>query len=158
MTDDSNASHYDRKDGPMNARGMKIMACLLMWVCATACATTSDIVRAKAEGKGTSKVYPLTVENAWEIAKTVFRFEGQKEVEEHRSEGYMVARVGESTISSGAIVGVWVEPVDDANTRVTVVIKRRDPTELSVAVTETDFHENFVLAWRMYLKKSGPKP
>ncbi len=142
----------------MNARGMKIMACLLIWVCATACATTSDIVRAKAQGKGTSRVYPLNVEKAWEISKTVFRFERQKEVDEHRSEGYMVARIGESTISSGALVGVWIEPVDGDNTRVTVVIKRRDPTELSVQVTETDFHENFVLAWRMYLKKSGSKP
>ncbi len=142
----------------MNARGMKIMACLLIWVCATACATTSDIVRAKVQGKGTSRVYPLNVEKAWEISKTVFRFERQKEVDEHRSEGYMVARIGESTISSGALVGVWIEPVDGDNTRVTVVIKRRDPTELSVQVTETDFHENFVLAWRMYLKKSGSKP
>jgi hypothetical protein len=149
---------YDRKDGPMNACGMKIMACLLIWVCATACATTSDIVRAKAQGKGTSRVYPLNVEKAWEISKTVFRFEGQKEVDEHRSEGYMVARTGESTMSSGALVGVWIEAVDGDNTRVTVVIKRRDPTELSVQVTETDFHENFVLAWRMYLKKSGSKP
>jgi len=149
---------YDRKDGPMNACGMKIMGCLLIWVCATGCATTSDVVRAKAHGKGTSRVYPLNVERAWEIARAVFRFEGP-DIEEHRSEGYMVARIGESTISSGALVGVWIEPVDGDNTRVTVVIKRRDPTELSVQVTETDFHENFVLAWRMnIIKKPEIKP
>ncbi len=142
----------------MNARGIKIMACLLILICAAACATTSDVVRAKAQGKGTSRVYPVNVEKAWEIAKTSFRFEGQKEVEEHRSEGYMVARVGESTISSGALVGVWIEPVDDESSKVTVVIKRRNPTEISVLMTETDFHENFVLASRMYLKKSGFKP
>ncbi len=142
----------------MNARGMKIMACLLILICAAGCATTSDVVRAKAQGKGTSRVYPVNVEKAWEIAKTSFRFEGQKEVEEHRSEGYMVARVGESTISSGALVGVWIEPVDDESSKVTVVIKRRNPTEISVLMTETDFHENFVLASRMYLKKSGFKP
>ena len=119
----------------------------------------NDVVRAKAEGKGTSRVYPMNVERAWEIAKTVFRYEGTEVVEEHRSEGYMVARVGESTISSGAIVGVWIEPVDNDNTRVTVVIKRRDPTELAVSITETDFHENFVLAWRINLiKKPGLKP
>jgi hypothetical protein len=142
----------------MNARGMKIMGCLLILACATGCATTSDLVRAKAHGKGTSKVYPLNAERAWEIAKAVFRFEGP-DIEEHRSERYMVARIGESSISSGALMGVWIEPVDNDNTRVTVVIKRRDPTELSVSVTETDFHDNFVLAWRVnFLKKPGLKP
>lgn len=100
----------------------------------------------------------MNVERAWEIAKVVFRFEGP-DIEEHRSEGYMVARIGESTISSGAMVGVWVEPVDNDNTRVTVVVKRRDPTELSVAITEADFHDNFVLAWRMnVIKKPELKP
>jgi len=138
---------------------MKIIGCLLILVCAIGCATTSDVVRAKTQGKGTSRVYPLNVERAWEIARTVFRFEDPKVIEEHRSEGYMVARIGESTISSGAVMGVWIEPVDKENTRVTVVIKRRDPTELSVPVTETDFHDNFVLAWRMNLiKKPGLKP
>jgi len=149
---------YDRKDGPMNARGMKIMGCLLILVCATGCATTSDVVRAKAHGKGTSRVYPLNVERAWEIARAVFRFEAPEDIEEHRSEGYMVARIGESSLSSGAVMGVWIEPVDNDNTRVTVVIKRRDPIELSVPVTETDFHDNFVLAWRMNIKKPGFKP
>lgn len=142
----------------MNARGMKIMGCLLILVCATGCATTSDVVRAKAHGKGTSRVYPLNVETAWEIARAVFRFE-VPDIEEHRSERYMVARIGESPVSSGAVMGVWIEPVDNDNTRVTVVIKRRDPAELLVSVTETDFHDNFVLAWRMnLLKKPGLKP
>ena len=140
------------------ARGMKIMGCLLILVCATGCATTSDVVRAKAHGKGTSRVYPLNVERAWEIARAVFRFEAPEDIEEHRSEGYMVARIGESSLSSGAVMGVWIEPVDNDNTRVTVVIKRRDPIELSVPVTETDFHDNFVLAWRMNIKKPGFKP
>ena len=143
----------------MNARGIRIMVCLLILLCAAGCATTSDIVRAKAQGKGTSKVYPLNADKAWEFAKVVFRFEEPEAIEEHRSEGYMIGRVGESSISSGAVMGVWIEPVDKENTRVTVVIKRRDPTELSVPVTETDFHDNFVLAWRMNLiKKPGLKP
>ena len=56
-------------------------------------------------------------------------------------------------------MGVWIEPVDNDNTRVTVVMKRRDPTEVSVSVTETDFHDNFVLAWRVnIIKKPGIKP
>ena len=142
----------------MNASGMKIMGCLLIFVCATGCTTMSDVVRAKAQGKGTSRVYRVNAERAWEIAKTAFRFEKIEAVEEHRSEGYMLARIGKSSISWGLVMGVWIESVDDDSSRVTVVIKRSNPTELFVPLTETDFHDDFKLAWRMYPKKPEFNP
>jgi len=142
----------------MKVRGMKIMGCLLILVCATGCATMNDIVRAKAEGKGTDRVYRVNVDRAWEIAEMVFRFAQTDAIEEHRSEGYMLTSIGKSSISWGAVIGVWVEAVDNESTRVTVVIKRRNPTELSVPFTETDFHDDFELAWRKSLKKSEIKP
>ena len=71
----------------MNSRGMKITEFLLIWVCLTGCATMSDVVQSKERGRGTSKVYPVNADQAWEIAKTVFRWERTDAVEEHRSEG-----------------------------------------------------------------------
>ena len=56
------------------------------------------------------------------------------------------------------MIGVWIEAADDESSRVTVVIRRRNPTELSVPLTETDFHDDFELAWRMNLKKPEVKP
>jgi len=132
----------------MNVRGMKIMGWLLIVICATGCATMSSIVRAKAHGKGTSRVYRVNAERAWEISKTVFRLVQTEAVEEHRSEGYMLARIGKSSVSWGAVMGVWIEPVGDDSTKVTVVIKRINPAELLVLLTEADFHDDFELASR----------
>jgi len=140
--------HYS-KGSAMNVRGMKIMGCFLILVCVTGCATMSSVVRAKAQGKGTSRVYRVNTEGAWEISKKVFRFVKIEAVEEHRSEGYMLAMIGKSLVSSGIVMGVWIEPDDDESTTVTVVIKRRNPIEFSVPLTETEFHDDFELALSM---------
>ena len=133
----------------MNARVMKILRCLFILVCVTGCATMGDVVRSKEQGKGTSKDYRVNVDQAWEIAKAVFRWEQTDAVEEHRSEGYMLVSMGESASSWGVVMGVWIEPVNGESTRVTVVIKRKNPTDVVVPLTEADFHEEFELAWRM---------
>jgi len=138
----------------MNARGMKIMGCLLILVCAPGCATMSDVVRSKEQGKGTSKVYRVNADEAWEIAKAVFRWEETDAVEEHRSEGYMLTSSGESSVSWGVVMGVWIERVNDESTRVTVVIKRKNPTEVLIALTEAAFHDDFELAVRIKAVKS----
>jgi len=138
----------------MNARGMKIMGCLLILVCATGCATMSDVVRSKEQGKGTSKVYRVNANEAWEIAKAVFRWEETDAVEEHRSEGYMLTSSGENSVSWGVVMGVWIERVNDESSRVTVVIKRKNPTEVLIALTEAAFHDDFELAVRIKAVKS----
>ncbi len=118
-----------------------------------------DVVQSKERGGGTSKVYPINADQAWEIAKTAFRWERTEAVEEHRSEGYMLTSIGESLISWGTMLGVWVEPVNDNRTRVTVVIKRKNPTEVLTPVTEAMFHDDFELAARMKTGRfstSGP--
>jgi hypothetical protein len=96
-----------------------------------------------------SKVYPVNADQAWEIAKTVFRWERTEAVEEHRSEGYMLTSSEESLISWGTMIGVWIEPVNNNSTRVTVVIKRKNPTEVLTPVTEAMFHDDFEMAARM---------
>lgn len=70
-----------------------------------ACATMTDVVRAKSEGQGTTKIYPVNVEQAWEIAKTVFRWEGCDAIEEHKNEGYMLTSSGMNLVSWGAVMG-----------------------------------------------------
>ena len=138
----------------MNSRGMKITEFLLIWVCLTGCATMSDVVQSKERGRGTSKVYPVNADQAWDIAKTVFRWERTDAVEEHRSEGYMLTSSGESLISWGTVMGVWIEPVNNGSTKVTAVIKRKNPTEVLTSLTEAIFHEDFEMAARIKAGRS----
>jgi len=114
----------------------------------------SDLVQSKERGRGTSKVYHVNADQAWEIARTVFRWERTDAVEEHRSEGYMLTSSGESLISWGTVMGVWVEPVNRDSTRVTVVIKRKNPTEVLTSLTEATFHEDFEMAARIKAGRS----
>ena len=71
----------------------------ILLVCATlcfvallnGCATLADVTRVKEEGsEGTTNIYPVDSDQAWEIAKKVFRWVGSDAIEEHRDEGYML--------------------------------------------------------------------
>ncbi len=108
------------------------------------CATMGDVVKAKDEG--TSKVYPVNSEQAWVIAKVVFRWEGADAIEEHKDEGYMLTSSGMNLVSMGAVMGAWIDPIDRENTKVTVVTKRRIATNLATTLTETTFHQRFAQA------------
>lgn len=138
----------------MNSRAMKVIGFLLIGICLAGCATTGDVVKSKERGKGTSKVYSVNLEQAWEIAKTVFRWEETEPVEEHRSEGYMLATSGDSLTSWGAVMGVWIEPVDKDKTKITVVVKRKNPAEISIPITEATFHDDFGMAARIRAGRS----
>jgi hypothetical protein len=115
---------------------------VLMWF--AGCATMGDVAKSKAEG--TSKVYPVTAEQAWDISKAVFRWEGADAIEEHKTEGYMLTSSGTNFVSWGAVMGAWIEPIDKDNTRVTVVTKRRIATNIATTLTETTFHDRFTQA------------
>jgi hypothetical protein len=131
----------------MKKQSMQILMLLLLVVWLAGCATTmNDVIRSKEEGRGTSIVYPVNANQAWEIAKNVFRAEGSDAIEEHRNEGYMLTSSESNLVSYGAVMGAWVEPVDKGSTKVTVVTKRRLPTDLSTTLTETTFHKRFAEA------------
>jgi len=118
------------------------------------CATTNDVIRVKEVGsEGTARVYPVTVDQAWDIAKTVFRWEGADAIEEHRVEGYMLTSSGPNLVSWGAVMGAWVERVDADKTRVTVVTKRRITMNMATTLTESTFHKRFAEA--VDIVKSG---
>jgi hypothetical protein len=111
----------------------------------------SDVVKSKEQG--TEKVYAVTSDQAWMIAKTVFRWEGSDTIEEHKDEGYMLTSSGINLVSYGAVMGAWIEPVDSAHTKVTVVTKRRIATNLATTLTELTFHKRFAQA--VDIVKSG---
>ena len=123
-----------------------------------ACATMNDVVQVKESGsEGTAKVYPVSPDQAWDIAKAVFRWEGADAIEEHRKDNYMLTSSGVSLFTWGAVMGAWVEPVDRGNTKVTVVTKRRIQVNLVTTLTEGTFHDRFAQAVGI-LQKGEPLP
>jgi hypothetical protein len=115
---------------------------LLVWF--TGCATMNDVIRARSDG--TSKVYSVNPDQAWKISRAVLRWEGADAIEEHKAEGYMLTSSGMNLVSFGAVMGVWVRPVDKHNTRVTVVTKRRIALNVATTLTEATFHDRFAQA------------
>ena len=125
----------------MKGRIVKVLAPLGVIVWLVGCATMADVVREK--DAGTSQVYAVTSDQAWDIAKAVFRWEGGDAIEEHRSEGYMLTSSGLNLVSAGAVMGAWVERIDEGQTKVTVVTKRRISIDLATTLTESTFHKRF---------------
>ena len=120
----------------------------------SACATMNDVVRVKEAGsEGTTRVYAVNADQAWEISKTVFRWEGSDAIEEHKDQGYMLTSSGPNLVSWGTVMGAWIEPVDKDNTKVTVVTKRRISTNIATTLTEGTFHKRFAQA--VEIVKSG---
>ncbi len=128
----------------MRKKLLVVLGSLAVLIWFAGCATMGDVARSKAEG--TSKVYPVTAEQAWDISKTVFRWEGADAIEEHKAEGYMLTSSGVNLASWGAVMGAWIEPVDKDTTRVTVVTKRRVAINVATTLTETTFHDRFAQA------------
>lgn len=139
----------------MKKQSMTMLVLLVVLVWITGCATMGDVVTAKDEG--TSQVYPVSADQAWEIAKTVLRWEGSDAIEEHRAEGYMLTSSGLNLISWGAVMGVWVDPIDQNQTKVTAVTKRRIAINVATTLTETTFHKRFAQAVEI-VKAGKPLP
>ncbi|HSI22926.1 MAG TPA: hypothetical protein VK959_07890 [Methylophilaceae bacterium] len=122
------------------------------------CSTMQDVVRVKEAGtEGTTKNYPVNETQAWEIAKTVFRWEGSDAIEEHKEQGYMLTSSGMNLVSYGAVMGAWVEPTDKDNTKVTVVTKRRVSMNIATTLTEGTFHRRFAEAVEL-IRSGKPLP
>jgi PBP1b-binding outer membrane lipoprotein LpoB len=118
-----------------------VVVILLATILFAGCASMSDVVKAKDEGR--TKVYPVNGDQAWETAKNVFRWEGSDAIEEHRAQNYMLTSSGMNLVSMGTVMGAWIEPVDQNNTRVIVVTKRRIATNIATTLTEDTFHKRF---------------
>lgn len=129
----------------MRGRGLALVGLLAVLLALPAgCATMSDVMKSKEEG--TAQIYPVDSEQAWEISRTVFRWEGADAIEEHKADGYMLTSSGMNFVSMGAVMGAWIDAVDKNNTKVTVVTKRRIATNLATTLTEATFHKRFTQA------------
>ena len=145
----------------MKDRGIRTLAVILLLPFVAlfdGCSTMDDVVRVKEAGtEGTTKTYSVNADQAWEISKAVFRWEGSDAIEEHRSEGYMLTSSGMNLISWGAVMGAWIEPVDKDSTKVTVVTKRRVTINVATTLTEGTYHKRFAQAVEI-VKKGQPLP
>jgi len=122
------------------------------------CATMNDVVRVKEAGtEGTTKVYPVNADQAWDISKAVFRWEGTDAIEEHKDQGYMLTSSGVNLVSWGTVMGAWIKPIDNDNTEVTVVTKRRITMNIATTLTESTYHRRFAQAVDI-LKKGQALP
>jgi hypothetical protein len=136
-------------------RQATLLALVVYVIGVTGCATMGDVVKDKSAG--TSQIYPVTDDQAWDIAKAVFRWEGSDAIEEHRSEGYMLTSSGINLVSYGAVMGAWIEPVDQTQTKVTVVTKRRLAMNVATTLTESTFQKRFAQAVDI-IKAGKPLP
>ncbi len=127
----------------------------LVWM--TGCANLTHVIREKEAGGGTTRVYPVDVDQAWDIARSVFRWSGADAIEEHREQGYMLTSSGMNVVSVGAVMGAWVEPVGQERTQVTVVTKRRLSMNIATTLRETTFHKRFARAVEI-VKAGKPLP
>ena len=122
------------------------------------CATMDDVVRVKEAGtEATTHTYPVTMAQAWEISRMVFRWEGSDAIEEHKDQGYMLTSSGMNLVSWGAVMGAWIEPVGKDSSRVTVVTKRRVTINIATTLTEDTYHRRFAQAVEI-VKKGQPLP
>jgi hypothetical protein len=124
---------------------------------AVGCAFTTmkDVVAEKERGGGTSKTYPVAADFAFEVSREVLRVRGGDAIEEHRAEGLLLTSSGGNRVTRGTLIGVWVAPAGE-QTRVTVVTKRRLPTNAVTTLTEGGFHEYFaqVLAGKQLIENA----
>ena len=139
----------------MSRKILNLALIFLVSIWIAGCATMSDVVRSK--DQGTVQVYPVNSDQAWEIARTVFRWEGADAIEEHRKENYMLTSSGMNLVSYGAVMGAWLEPVGRDSTKVTVVTKRRLSTNIATTLTEATFHKRFAQAVEI-IKAGKPLP
>jgi hypothetical protein len=132
----------------MQARAAKMgafraMACAFALFALGGCATRRSVVVSKLRGRGTGRVYPVTVDQAWTISETILRLEPTESVDEHRSEGYMLTSDSSSSFTPSTYMGVFVEADGPSATKVTFVTRRRTPTQSYAGLSESGFHRKF---------------
>lgn len=118
---------------------------MFVTVLAGCTATMEDVI--ESEDQGTAVVYPVTASEAWDIAHSVLRWEGTDLIEGHRDSGYMLTTTPSTFWSTGGLVGVWIDSVDQNHTKVTIVVKKKHPGSISsLPFTESSFHKKFAQA------------
>lgn len=140
-------------------RWLKIFSFVVLSIWLVSCTTLADVMKTKDEGGGTSQIYPVDKDQAFEIAMTVFHWEGSDAVEAHQLQGYMLVTYPFiPMLTGGGNAGVWIEPQGTGQVRVTVVTLDRYPgSDMWMGRTETRFHRRFGQAVEL-IKAGKPLP
>ncbi len=107
------------------------------------CSTLNTVLNEKDQGKGTRIVYNIQFEDAWRVSKSSFRWAGSDAIEEHKKDGYMLTSKGKDMITSGSVMGAWIDSISSDEMAVTVISKRRNSLDLFTGMTEKKYHKYF---------------
>ncbi len=107
------------------------------------CSTLDTVLKEKEKGKGKRVVYNIQFEDAWLLSKSSFRWGGCDAIEEHKIDGYMLTSKGKDMITSGSVMGAWIESISSDKMAVTVISKRRNSLDLFTGMTENKYHKYF---------------
>ena len=132
----------------MKLNGIIIPALLIL--CA-GCASMKDVVSHRSDAQ--EETFDISSDQAREIAKTVFRWQGADSVEDVQE--IIEAESGWGFISWGDYGGVWITPVDGGHSRVSVYTLRRWPLCLGRNLDDSEFLELFARA--VHRVKKGQK-
>ena len=117
---------------------MKASLVLLALLLTAGCATMQSVADGKADG--TPRTYAVSKEQAYDAALRILRSNpGFGQIEQDRASGYLMGAFN----SSLGFLGVWVEPSDGTDTKVTAALKTRTPFP---AMTEKGFHDRLAAA------------
>jgi hypothetical protein len=120
-----------------------IAAIIMTSGCASLPDLKGEVIRARKSGEGVMKAYPVSVDQAWDITGAVFRWEKTDELEENRAENYVITSSGMKMAAFGTVMGVWLEPTDRSNTKLTVITRQRGDCCVLTNLTAPHFFKRF---------------
>jgi hypothetical protein len=138
-----------------------LLAVIALMMMASGCASLQDlkgeVIQARKSGEGAMKVYPVSADQAWDITEAVFRWEKTDELEENRAEHYVITSSGMKMAAFGTVMGVWIEPADRSNTKLTVITRQRGDCCTLTKLTAPRFFKRFEEGV-VILKRGGKLP
>jgi hypothetical protein len=134
----------------MTRRGILLVGSMTMALAAgplTGCKTVTmgDVIADHQAGGGSSVTYPVDLDQAFEIARTVLKWEVGEHIDSHHDERHLLVHAPENGIYSDTFIGVWVDDVSAGSTKVTAITRRMKPLG-ATALTERTFHRRFAQA------------
>lgn len=124
-----------------------LLAVIAVMIMTSGCASLQDlkgdVLQARKSGEGAMKVYPVSADQAWDITEAVFRWEKTDELEENRAENYVITSSGIKMAAFGTVIGVWIEPQDLTNTKLTVITRQRGDCCILTNLTAPHFFKRF---------------
>jgi len=124
-----------------------LLAVIVVMIMTSGCASLQDlrgdVLQARKSGEGEMKLYPVPADQAWDITEAVFRWEKTDELEENRAENFVITSSGIKMAAFGTVMGVWIEPADKSNTKLTVITKQRGDCCILTNLTAPHFFKRF---------------